>query len=130
MPGNRRRSVNPIPLGSVTICLIVSIFATATGLTYVWMKNQMHQSAEQIRMLEQELTTLATQNVVIRTRIDELSAVEPITRQYMADKGKMGGLINIPDDRIVHVGRMKSRTVESKPASELQRIAIQEGGAP
>src|SRR5436190_3880485 len=104
MSTNRRRNAKTVPLASMAMWITVCVFIGVAGLSYVWLKNQLHASNGEIISLEREITELATQNEVVRTHIAELSSTAALRKRYMSDKGKLNGLVEIPQDKLVFVG--------------------------
>lgn len=125
MPGNRRRNANAVPLASMATWIVVCLFVGVAGLGYVWLKNQLHLSGGSIKKHERELADLVTQNAAVQIRIVELSSIDALRRRYSTDKTKLDGLVEIPRDKIVFVGRPPPPVVES--TRDMRKVANREG---
>ena len=104
--------------------MLVCAFIGAAGLGYVSLKNQLHSGSDEIVKLENELRDVDMRLMVVTTEIKKREANDAIQRQYDADKGKLGGLIEIPQDRIVWVDRplpIVRESDELQPASQFSR---------
>ena len=93
--------------------IVVCLFLGAAGLGYVWLKNQLHLSGSSIKKLERELADLTTENAAAGIRIMELSSMDAMKKRFENDKSKLGGLIGIPQDKIVFVNRPPRVITES-----------------
>jgi hypothetical protein len=102
MSSNRRRHENAVPLLKIATVLAIIGFAIAGGLSYVWLKNQLHESGKKIIKLEREAAELNTQIEVVDSRIAVLSSTDALRKRYEADRGKLNGLMPISNDRIVY----------------------------
>jgi hypothetical protein len=102
---NRRRHANVLPLVQITLWVLVCAFLGAAGLGYVSLKNQLHTGADEIVKLEREAAELDMKLSVVLTEIKNLTALDAIKRRYEADKTRLGGLVEIPSDKIVWVDR-------------------------
>lgn len=125
MPGNRRRNANAVPLASMATWIVVCLFLGVAGLGYVWLKNQLHLRGGSIKKLEREHAELGTQNAAVRIRIVELSSMVAIKRRYENDKTRLGGLIEIPDDKIVFVNRPPRPVAES--TNDVRKVVNPQG---
>ena len=128
MPGNRRRNANTVPLLSMAAWILVCLFVGGSGLAYVAMKSQLHASGVAIKGLEKEVADLTTQDEVVRARIAELSSTSALLQRYKNDKTKLNGLIDIPQDKLVFVGRPQPHPVES--SRDLHQVANRETTQP
>lgn len=121
---NHRRHANVLPLVQIITWMLVCAFLGAAGLGYVSLKNQLHSGSDEIVKLETELSDVDRRLMVVTTEIKKLEANDAIQRRYDADKGKLGGLIEIPQDRIVWVDRplpIVRESDEIQPASQINR---------
>lgn len=105
MSSNRRRHANVVPVASITMWIAICVFAGAAGLGYVSLKNQLHIGADEIKDLERETEQVLMRISVVKTEIQKLSSLDALKRRYDSDKSKLGGLMEIPPDRIVWVDR-------------------------
>ena len=112
---NRRRHVNAVPLASIAIWIVVATFACATGLAYVYCKNDLHATGVKIKALEKEYAELMTQNEVVRSKINLRSSRAELQRRLAEGFIK---LVPITDDRIVRVG-----AAAAAEADELRAVA-------
>ncbi|MFZ4777980.1 MAG: hypothetical protein ACOYM3_21635 [Terrimicrobiaceae bacterium] len=74
MNTNRRKQVNPVHLSSLLRWLLVALFLGASGLFFVYMKNQQFALAEQIRQVERRIANVRSQNETLLARVTELSS--------------------------------------------------------
>jgi hypothetical protein len=105
MSSNRRRHANVVPVASITMWVLICVFAGAAGLGYVSLKNQLHGGADEIKNLERDTEQVLMRISVVKTEIQKLSSLDALKKRYDADKSKLGGLQEIPPDRIVWVDR-------------------------
>lgn len=95
---NRRRHVNIVPVAALLRWVVVAFFLGTAGLCYVYFKNQLHTTGNEIRNLEAQLDTLNRQDETVRAQIDQLSS-----QGYLEHHLPKGVMIPITDDRIVRV---------------------------
>ena len=105
--------------------IVVCLFLGVAGLGYVWLKNQLHLSGGSIKKLERELADLTTENAAAGIRIVELSSMDAIKRRFDNDKTRLGGLINIPQEKIIFVNRPPRVPVDS--TNDMQKVVNREG---
>jgi len=74
MNTNRRKQVNPVHLSSLLRWLLVALFMGASGLFFVYMKNQQFALAEEIRQVERRISNVRSQNETLLARVTELSS--------------------------------------------------------
>ena len=98
---NRRRHANAVPLLSLCTWIVLAAAACAAGLFYVYCKNQLHTSGQDIKKLETELARLDTDCQVAKTKIASLSSRMELQRKLASGIIK---LQPITDDRLVRVG--------------------------
>ena len=81
--------------------VVVLAFLSVAGLSYVYFKNQMQSTGNEIKNLESQLALLQTQDDVVRAQISKLSS-----RAYLQRRLAEGFIQMTPitDDRIVRVG--------------------------
>ncbi len=138
MPSNRRRNANAVPLASIAAWILVCLFIGGAGLGYVWLKNDLHINAAKIKNLENDLSGLSLEYMSVRSNIVSLSSMDAISRRYHSDKTKLGGLMEIPPERIVYVDHLNALPANALPANalplgskaDLRKIAIQEEPRP
>jgi hypothetical protein len=102
MTRNRRNITQSIKVASIfKVVVSTSILATA-GLSYVYLKNQLHQYGEIQRRLEYELTEIRTANEGVRAQITQLSSRGIIEKKLA--KNSLG-LLPIASDQIVRLNQ-------------------------
>lgn len=107
MPSNRRRHANAVPIASIAIWIVVAAFACAAGIGYVYCKNQLHATGQEIKGLERELSELITQNEVVRSKISILSS-----RSALQARLKDGFIKLVPIDHIVQLNGATARPMD------------------
>jgi len=112
---NRRRHANIVPVAALVRWVVVAFFLAAAGLGYVYFKNQMQATGNDIRSLEAQLASLRTQDDTVRAQIDRLSSHSYLERRLA--EGFIQ-LTPIRDDCIVRVHPAASRTVASADESD------------
>ena len=80
--------------------MIVTAFLGSAGLSYVYLKNQLHVSGAVRRGLEQELNELISENNVMEAQISKLTSRTALQRQL--DEGFIK-LVPITSQSIVRV---------------------------
>lgn len=121
MAGNRRRHANVVPVASIFMWVAICVFAGAAGLGYVSLKNRLHRDADEIRTLEKQIAQVSMNVTVVQNEIQKLSSMEALKKRYDSDKTRLGGLMEIPPDRLVWVDRPLPAAVTE--ASEIQQTA-------
>ena len=74
MNTNRRKQVNPVHLSSLIRWLLVAVFIGASGLCFVYIKNQQFALAEEIRQMERKIANVRSQNETLLARVTKLSS--------------------------------------------------------
>ncbi len=97
---NRRRHANLVPVAALVKWVVVAFFLCTAGLCYVYFKNQMQTTGNEIRNLEAQLNTLRTQDEGERAQIDRLSSQSYLERRL--SEGFIQ-LTPITDNRIVRI---------------------------
>jgi cell division protein FtsB len=97
---NRRRHANIVPVAALVRWVVVAFFLGTAGLSYVYFKNQMQTTGNEIRSLESQLASLTTQDDTVRAQIDRLSSHSYLQRRLA--EGFIQ-LTPITDDCIVRV---------------------------
>ena len=97
---NRHQHANRVPLAALFRWIVAAVFLCGAGLGYVYFKNQMHATGNEIRNLESQLNTLRTQDDTVRAQIDRLSSHAYLQRRLA--EGFIQ-LTPIRDDRIVRL---------------------------
>jgi hypothetical protein len=122
---NRRRHPNIVPVAGLVRWVVVAFFLCTAGLCYVYFKNQMQTTGDQIRSLESQLDTLITEDDAERAQIARLSSQGYLERRLA--EGFIQ-LTPITDDRIVRIHLPGSRTAgrasaAAQGADELQPVS-------
>jgi hypothetical protein len=100
MNGNRKKNTNTVHVGSLMKCFVAFVFFGISGLSYVYLINQMHARGNEISRLEKELGELNVKNEEARAKISTLSSRAVLQRRLNEGFIKM---IAITDDRIVRL---------------------------
>lgn len=117
---NRRRHPNSVPVAGLVRWVVVAFFLCAAGLSYVYFKNQMQASGNEIRNLEAQLNTLETQDEAVRAQIDRLSSHAYLERRLA--EGFIQ-LTPITDDKIVRIHAPSNRTASVDTEEVLQPVS-------
>lgn len=100
MNPNYRRQSSAGQFAAVFRWVIVFAFFSTAGLSYVYLKNQMHLSGVQKRALENELADLISQNNVMAVQIVQLTSTTAL--QHRIDEGFLK-LVPINNQAVVQV---------------------------
>jgi hypothetical protein len=122
---NRRRHANLVPVAALVRWVVVAFFLCTAGLCYVYFKNQMQTTGNEIRNLEGQLNTLITQDDTERAQIDRLSSQSYLERRLAEGFIR---LTPITDDRIVRVHIAGTRapvatTAAADSGDDLQHVS-------
>jgi hypothetical protein len=120
-----RRNANHVPVAALVRWVVAAFFLCTAGLCYVYFKNQMQTTGDEIRSLEGQLSTLMIQDDTARAQIDRLSSHSYLERRLA--EGFIQ-LTPITDDRIVRIhltgGRGAGATAAAGDAGEeLQAVS-------
>lgn len=74
MNANRRKQVNPVHLSSLIRCLLIALFIAASGMFFLYIKNQQFALSEEIRKVERRIAAVRAQNESLLARVTELSS--------------------------------------------------------
>jgi hypothetical protein len=111
---NRRRHANSVPVAALAKWVVVAFFLCTAGLCYVYFKNQMQTTGNDIRNLEAQLATLRTEDETERAQIDRLSSQSYLERRL--SEGFIQ-LTPITDDHIVRIHMAANRSPASATAA-------------
>lgn len=100
MAHNRKKHANALPVASLARWVLAAFLIGVTGLGYVYTKNQLHRSGDEIKSLEHKLDDLTTQNNLMHGKISTLSSRSMLQRRLNEGFIKM---VPVSDDRIVRV---------------------------
>jgi cell division protein FtsB len=81
MKSNARRQTNVLHWASLCRWVVISAFFGAAGLSYVYLKNQLHVSGIQRKGLEQDLHELIAENNVMEAQIARLKSHTALQRR-------------------------------------------------
>jgi hypothetical protein len=95
--------------------VVAAFFLCTAGLCYVYFKNEMQTTGNEIRSLEGQLSTLRTQDDMERAQIDRLSSQSYLERRLA--EGFIH-LMPITEDRIVRVHLAAGRTAGTTAAAD------------
>ncbi len=116
MSYNRRRHANSLPVASFVRWIVAAFFLIVVGLSYVYLKNQLHATGDKIKSLERELTNLQMKNEVARAKVASLSSRAALQRCLNE------GFIKMKPIADTHIVRINGRTSQHA-ASEIQPVA-------
>lgn len=102
MNRNRRTITHSIRVTSILQVVASTVVLAAAGLSYVYLKNQLHQYGDIQHRLERELTELRADNEVVRAQIASLSSRVVLEKKLAKDSL---GLIPIASDQIVRLNQ-------------------------
>jgi len=107
---NRRRHGNLVPVAALVKWVVVAFFLCTAGLCYVYFKNQMQTTGNDIRSLEARLNELRMDDDRERAQIDRLSSQSYLERRLQ--EGFIQ-LTPITDDKIVRLHMTASATADA-----------------
>ena len=81
MKSNAKRQTNLLHWASLCRWVVLTAFFGAAGLSYVYLKNQLHVSGMQRKALEQELHELIAENNVMDAQIARLKSHTALQRR-------------------------------------------------
>lgn len=81
MNSNFKRHSNRLQCASMLRWVIVAAFLGVAGLSYVFLKNQIHLCGTQRKALESELTLIKAENNVMEARIAQLTSRAELQRK-------------------------------------------------
>ena len=81
MHSNTKRHSNRLQCAAILRGVIITVFLGVAGLSYVYLKNQLHVSGLQRKALEQELTELNSENNVMKAQIARLTSRTALQRR-------------------------------------------------
>lgn len=74
MNTNRRKQVNPVHFSALVRSLLVAALLGASGLCFLFIKNQQFALAEEIRQMEKKIANARAMNETLLARVTELSS--------------------------------------------------------
>ena len=102
MNHNRKKITYSIKFASISKVVVCTALLASAGLTYVYLKNQLHQYGDIQRKFEKELVDLKTNNEVVRAQLASLSSRGVLEKKLA--KNSLG-LIPIANDQIVRLNQ-------------------------
>jgi len=102
MNRNRRKITYSIKFASISKVVVCTALLASVGLTYVYLKNQLHQYGGIQRRLEKEFAELRTNNEVVHAQLASLSSRVVLEKKLA--KNSLG-LVPIASDRIVRLNQ-------------------------
>ena len=103
---NSKRQTNRLQFAGLARGLIVTVFLGTAGLSYVYLKNQLHASGATQKGLEQELNELISENNVMEAQISKLTSRTALQRRL--DDGFIK-LVPITSQSIVRLHSQEGR---------------------
>ena len=100
MTSNSKRRTNRLQLAALLRGVIITAFLGIAGLSYVYLKNQLHVCCSQRKALEQELSELISENNVMTAQISNLTSRAALQRRL--DEGFIK-LVPITNQSLVRV---------------------------
>ena len=100
MSANRHRHSNSLQIGSMLLWAIVAAFFIVTGISYLYLKNQLYVAGARKKALERELRDLTAQNQVLDSQIAALTSRSALQQRLKEGFIKM---VEIPSTSIVRL---------------------------
>lgn len=100
MKSNAKRQTNLLHCASLFRWIVVAAIFGAAGLSYVYLKNQLHVSGMQRRALEQDLHELIAENNVMDAQIARLKSHTALQRRLQEGFIK---LVPIAEHSVIHI---------------------------
>jgi hypothetical protein len=115
----RRKHSNSVPVAALVRWVVAAVFLCVAGLSYVYFKNEMQTTGDEIRNLEEQLSTLRKQDEVEQVQIARLSSTS-----YLQKKLAQGfiHLTPIQDDQIVRL-HAPTATASTDATDDLQPVS-------
>jgi uncharacterized protein involved in exopolysaccharide biosynthesis len=89
MKRSRRRNHNAVNAASLARWIVMTAFLAVAGLTYVYLTLQLYHLGERRKAVENELTSLRTQNDVVSAQIAALTSRSALQRRLKEGYLKM-----------------------------------------
>jgi hypothetical protein len=121
MNRRRRQNFNPIDASSLARWIVLAAFASATGLSYVYLTVQLHHQGVQRKLLEQELIAVRTQNQDAKAQIATLTSRVALQRRLQEGYLKM---VPITEQNIVRL----NFPANSAGEDEVRPVVNERGG--
>jgi len=121
MHAPRRKTFNSVNAASLARWIVLTVFLAATGLIYVYLTLQLYHQGDQKKALENELTSLHSQNDVASVQIAALTSRSALQRRLKEGYLEM---IPIAEPNIVRLNAARA----SRPEDIVQPVANKRGG--
>ena len=121
MHAPRRKTFNSVNAASLARWILLTSFVAATGLIYVFLTLQLYHLGDRKKALENELTSLRSQNDVASVQIAALTSRSAMQRRLKEGYLKM---IPIAEQNIVRLSAPRP----VRPEDAVQPVANKRGG--
>ena len=109
MNRSRRRNCNTVNAASLARWIVMTVFLALAGLAYVYLTLQLYHLGERRKAVENELTSLRTQNDVAAGQIAALTSRTALQRRLKEGYLKM---VPVSESKIVRL------TIPARPTDE------------
>ena len=109
MNRSRRRNCNTVNAASLARWIVMTVFLALAGLAYVYLTLQLYHLGERRKAVENELTSLRTQNDVVAGQIAALTSRTALQRRLKEGYLKM---VPVSESKIVRL------TIPARPTDE------------
>lgn len=127
---NANRQTNRLQFAPLLRGVVITAFLGMAGLSYVYLKNQLHVCGTQRKSLEQELRELITENNVMDAQIARLTSRTTLQRRL--DEGFIK-LVPISNQAMVRVRSRESNSwvaADRGADDQLQTVSHDKGARP
>jgi hypothetical protein len=121
MHAPRRKNFNSVNAASLARWIVITAFLALTGLIYVYLTLQLYHQGDRKKALENELTSLRSQNDVVGVQVAALTSRSAMQRRLKEGYLKM---IPIAEQNIVRL----STPARAHPEDAVQPVANQRAG--
>jgi hypothetical protein len=121
MHAPRRKTFNSVNVASLARWILITGFLALTGLIYVYLTLQLYHQGDRKKALENELTSLHSQNDVASVQVAALTSRAALQRRLKEGYLKM---IPIAEQNIVRLNAPRP----ARPEDALQPVANKRGG--
>jgi hypothetical protein len=121
MHAPRRKTFNSVNVASMARWILITGFLAVTGLIYVYLTLQLYHLGDRKKALENELTSLRSQNDVASVQIAALTSRAALQRRLKEGYLKM---IPIAEQNIVRLSAPRP----ARPEDAVQPVANKRGG--
>jgi hypothetical protein len=121
MHAPRRKTFNSVNVASLARWILITGFLALTGLIYVYLTLQLYHQGDRKKALENELTSLRSQNDVASVQVAALTSRAALQRRLKEGYLKM---IPIAEQNIVRLNAPRP----ARPEDAVQPVANKRGG--